>query len=263
MRQRLGWVVIAAVVLLAAACSGTVPSPSGVRLTLFVASSLDFATDALTHEYMKTNPTVEFTKSTGSSTALRTQIEQGAPADVLLSADAKNPQALADEGLASGAAVTFASNSLAIVVPKGNPAGVTSAADLGRSGLRIVAAGDAVPITGYVTQLLTNLVAMPGVPADLAARYAANVVSREEDVKSVLSKIELGEADAAIVYATDAESSTQVDTVPIPAPPQVKASYSGVTVKTSANLDQAAEFLGWLDGPYGGSVLAGFGFSPP
>jgi molybdate transport system substrate-binding protein len=114
-----------------------------------------------------------------------------------------------------------------------------------------------------VTQLLANLAATPGMPADLAARYAANVVSREEDVKSVLAKIELGEADAAVVYATDAASSTQVDTVAIPDAAQVKATYAGDVVKSSANVDQAAEFLGWIDGPYGGSVLAGFGFSPP
>ena len=126
---------------------------------------------------------------------------------MLLSADTKNPQALVDAGLADGTATNFAANKLAIVVPKGNPAGLTSPFDLARDGVKVVAAGDAVPITAYAKTLINNLASQPGALADFAAKYAANVISQEEDAKSVLTKVELGEADGAIVYVTDAQSS--------------------------------------------------------
>lgn len=236
---------------------------SRVPLTIFAAASLSSAINAATAANAAQNTTVTFTVSTGSSTALRVQIEQGAPADMLLSADLKNPQALFDDGLADGGPVNFASNRLAIVVPKGNPAGLTSAFDLGRTGVRVVAGGDEVPITGYTTTLLQNLAAQPGAPANLAAAYTANVVSREEDVRSLLAKVELGEADAGVVYATDARSSDKVDTVPIPDAAQVSALYSGVVIRTSRASDGAHTFLTWLAGPEGQARLASFGFSPP
>lgn len=249
--------------LLAAALACGPRGLSRVPLTIFAAASLSSAINAATAAYAAQNTTVTFTVSTGSSTALRVQIEQGAPADMLLSADLKNPQALFDDGLADGGPVNFASNRLAIVVPKGNPAGLTSAFDLGRTGVRVVAAGDEVPITGYTTSLLQNLAAQPGAPANLAAAYTANVVSREEDVRSLLAKVELGEADAGVVYATDARSSDKVDTVPIPDAAQVSALYSGVVIRTSRASDGAHTFLTWLAGPEGQARLASFGFSPP
>lgn len=249
--------------LLAAALACGPRGLSRVPLTIFAAASLSSAINAATAANAAQNTTVTFTVSTGSSTALRVQIEQGAPADMLLSADLKNPQALFDDGLADGGPVNFASNRLAIVVPKGNPAGLTSAFDLGRTGVRVVAAGDEVPITGYTTSLLQNLAAQPGAPANLAAAYTANVVSREEDVRSLLAKVELGEADAGVVYATDARSSDKVDTVPIPDAAQVSALYSGVVIRTSRASDGAHTFLTWLAGPEGQARLASFGFSPP
>ena len=100
--------------------------PAAAQLTLYVAASLSDAIEAATAEYNAGHPEITFTQSNGSSTALRTQIEQGAPADMLLSADIKNPQALFDGGLADGGPMNFAANRLAIVVPKGNPAGLTS-----------------------------------------------------------------------------------------------------------------------------------------
>jgi molybdate transport system substrate-binding protein len=249
--------------LLAASTSGCTTTPGAANLTLYVASSLTDAVGAATAEYKAAHPRLSITQSNGSSTALRTQIEQGAPADVLLSADLKNPQALFDGGLADGGPVNFAANRLAIVVPKGNPAGLASAFDLGRAGVRVVAAGDEVPITGYTTSLLQNLAAQPGAPAGLVAAYAANVVSREVDVRSLLAKVELGEADAGVVYATDARSSDRVDSVPIPAAAQVSAPYSGVVTKTSKATEAAHAFLAWLASPAGQARLADFGFSPP
>jgi molybdate transport system substrate-binding protein len=257
--SKLGFVVLLLVV--GAACGG---ARSAINLTVYAASSLSEAVTAVTAQYTAEHPVTRFTISTGSSTALRTQIEQGARADLLLSADTRNPQALVDGGLADGAETNFAANRLAIVVGKGNPAGLMSPFDLARAGVRVVAAGDAVPITAYATTLVNKLAVQTGAPADFAANYAANVISQEEDVKSVLTKVELGDADAAIVYATDAQAaSDKVDVVPIPDPAQVGAVYSGVVTKASSSVAAAHAFLTWLAGPEGQGTLARYGFTSP
>jgi molybdate transport system substrate-binding protein len=107
------------------------------------------------------------------------------------------------------------------------------------------------------------LATQPGYPPDFAARYGANVVSKEEDVKSVLAKVALGEADAGIVYATDAASSAAVRSVPIPAAADVVATYGAVVPTQASNAPAAHAFLDWLLGPEGRAVLAGAGFLPP
>lgn len=243
------------------ACGG---APSTTNLTVYAASSLSDAVNSLTAAYTTAHPETKFTISTGSSTGLRTQIELGAKSDLFLSADTKNPQALIDGGLADGPATNFAANELAIVVPKGNPAGLTGPYDLARDGVKLVAAGEAVPITAYATTLVNNVAAQPGAPPDFAAKYAGNVISQEEDVKSVLTKVQLGDADAAIVYATDAKSaSDNVDVIAIPDPAQVSAVYSGVVTKASSSTDAAHAFLTWLAGPDGQIALASFGFTSP
>ncbi len=233
------------------------------HLTILAAASLVDALAAADSAYQAGHPGASFTVSTGSSAALRVQIEQGAPADVFLSADTANAQALVGEGLAAGSAVPFAGNKLTVVVPSANPARVRTPADLARPGVRIVAAGSQVPITKYADQVVANLAHQPGYPVDFAARYAANVISHEDDVRAVLAKIELDEADAAIVYVTDAASSTHVRTIPIPDAANVPATYEGVVVKGSAHAGAAAAFLAWLAGPAGQAVLARFGFLAP
>ena len=233
------------------------------HLTILAAASLVDALAAADSAYQAGHPGASFTVSTGSSAALRVQIEQGAPADLFLSADTANAQALVREGMADGTAVPFAGNRLTVVVPSSNPAHVRTPADLARPGVRIVAAGSQVPITRYADQVVANLARQPGYPADFAARYAANVISHEDDVRAVLAKIELDEADAAIVYVTDAASSTHVRTIPIPDAANVPATYEGVVVSGSAHARAAAAFLAWLAGPGGQAILARFGFLAP
>ena len=135
--------------------------------------------------------------------------------------------------------------------------------DLGKSGARVIAALDEVPITKYATQLVENLAAAPGAPADFATAYAANIASKEDNVAAVRTKIELGEGDGAIVYVTDAAASDKVATIDVPADVNVPASYAGVVVKASANADAAHAFLDWFAGPDGQAILASFGFLPP
>jgi molybdate transport system substrate-binding protein len=260
-------VVISAVLLVVGACSSAGASPGGpaeaVELTIYGAASLKSALDQAKAAYQAANPGTTLTISTDASSALETQIEQGAPADVFLSADTTNPRKLVDAGLADGAPVTFARNELTIVVPADNPAGITTPADLATSGIKVIAAGDEVPITTYATRLVENLAREAGYPADFIAAYTANIVSREDNARAVVAKIELGEGDAGIVYVTDARVSTRVATVDVPDSASVPAVYDGVVVKASRNTAAAGAFLDWFAGPEGQGILGGLGFLPP
>lgn len=239
------------------------PTAKPAALTIYGAASLKGVLDKVKTAYETANPGTTLTVSTDSSSALEMQIEQGAPADVFLSADSSNPQKLVDGGFASGDPVSFAGNKLTIIVPKGNPAGISSPLDLAKSGVKVIAAGDEVPITKYAKQLVDKLAAAAGAPADFAAKYAANVASKEDNVNAVVGKIELGEGDAGIVYVTDAKASSKVDTVDVPDAENVPASYAGVVTKASQNQDAAKAFLSWFAGPEGQAILSQFGFLPP
>jgi molybdate transport system substrate-binding protein len=245
------------------ACSATSAADPETKLTVFGAASLKAPLEAAAAAYEAEHPGTTITVATDSSAALETQIEQGASADVFLSADTTNPQKLVDAGLAEGEPVAFAGNRLTIIVPADNPAGIASPADVAMDGLQIIAAGDEVPITKYASQLVENLAAEGGTPSDFVSAYAANVASKEESVSGVVSKIELGEGDAGIVYVTDAAAAEGVETIDIPDSVNVPATYAGVVVGTSPHKEAAAAFLGWLAGPDGQAVLAGFGFLPP
>jgi molybdate transport system substrate-binding protein len=247
----------------AAASSAPPKSAAPLELTVLGAASLKGALDKAKSAYETANPGSKLVISTDSSSALETKIEQGAPADVFLSADTTNPKKLVDGGFASGAPVTFTGNKLTVIVPTDNPGGVTSPADLAKPGLKVIAAGDEVPITKYATQLVANLAEQTGYPADFAAKYKANVASKEDNVKAVVAKIELGEGDGGIVYVTDAKASTKVNTIDVPDSANVPATYAGVVVKASPNQDAAAAFLTWFAGPDGQAILASFGFVPP
>jgi molybdate transport system substrate-binding protein len=276
------WVAIlmVAVVCLVAACSGgasaaptplptsaapgVVPSTEArAPLTVFGAASLKGALDKMKTAWEASNPGSTLTISTDSSSALETQIEQGAPADVFLSADASNPKKLTDKNLADGAAVDVAGNVLTVIVPTANPAGIQSPADLAKAGVKIIAAGDDVPITKYATQVVGKLAALPGYPAGFQAKYAANIASKEDNVKAVVTKVELGEGDAGIVYVTDARASSKVSPIAIPTEGNVPAIYAGTVVKASPHAADAHAFLDWVAGPEGQAILASFGFLPP
>ena len=240
-----------------------VPSPAPVELTVFAAASLKAVLEDAKTAYETGNPGTTLTISTDSSAALATQIQEGAPADVFLSADTTNPRKLVDGGFTDGDATTFAGNKLTIITPTDNPGGLTGPFDLAKNGIGVVAAGDEVPITKYATQLVENLAAAAGAPPDFAAMYAANVVSKEDNVAAVRTKIELGEGDAAIVYVTDANASDKVAAIDVPDDVNVPATYAGVVVKASEHVEAAGAFLDWFAGPDGQAILAEYGFLRP
>lgn len=254
------------VVVVACSCTQAAvgaPSGAGRDLTVYAAASLTAPLEAVRATYESSHPGLHLTLAFDSSAALRTQIEQGAPADIFLSADLTNPQTLADAGFATGLVTKFAGNHLVIVVPKTNPASIDTPADLARPGVRIVAAGEKVPITVYATKLIEHLGAQAGYPLDFASAYEANVVSREDNVKAIVAKVGLGEADAGIVYVTDALASDQLATIDVPSAAAVSATYGGVVVAASPHQGEAADFLAWLAGPDGQAILADFGFVAP
>ncbi len=233
------------------------------ELTIYGAASLATALEKLEAAYEAGHPGTTITISTGSSAALETQIEQGAPADVFLAADITNPKKLVDKGLADGAAVNIAGNQLVIVVPADNPGRLASPADLARPGLKVIAAGDDVPVTTYARQVVDHLARIEGYPAGFAAAYAANVVSKEDDVQAVVAKVELGEGDAAIVYMTDAEGSSKLATIALAPQANVAAIYAGVVLKSSTNIAASHTLLDWLIGAEAQLILAQLGFTEP
>lgn len=264
MRARKSALLLIAAVL--TACSGPLSQTSSTpqsQITVLAASSLKAALTAAATAYENTHPGVAISLSFDASSALRTKIEQGQPADVFASADVTNAQKLIDDGFAIGPTQPFAGNRLAIVVPSANPARIASPADLARSGVRLIAAGESVPITVYADQLVTALGRQLGYPAGFATKVADNVASREDNVAAVLSKVALGEGDAGIVYRTDALGSSSVHEVPLPAGVNVAVTYAAVVVKASSQADAARAFLEWLSGAEGQAVLARFGFAAP
>jgi molybdate transport system substrate-binding protein len=238
------------------------PTTDQPDLTVFAAASLGDAFEDLALPWADVHPGSDLVLSLDASSTLRVQVEQGAPADVFAAADAADARAISDACLAGSPVTPFAGNTLVVVVPAGNPAGVVSPADLARPGLRFVAAGPDVPISGYAAMVLDQLSRLDGYPAAFADAVAANVVSEEDNVRAVLAKIELGEGDAAIVYATDAARAPGVEIVPLPAQANIVATYAAVTVWGSADPALASDFLAFLTGPVGQGVLRARGFLP-
>ncbi len=254
-----------AVAVLLAGCVGHDgdQAQAEVELTVLAAASLQDALEVAAPAYEAARPGTRLVISTDSSAALATQIEQGAPADLFLSADRANVDRLVAGGLAAGDPLTFAGNELVVIVPIGNPAGVGTPADLGRPGVTVIAAAEDVPISRYAAEVLGNLAKEPGYSADLEARYERNIASREDNVTAIVTKIELGEGDAGIVYVTDAAPPAAVEIVPIPERANVRVDYVGAVVSASPNGNAAAELLDWLAGPDGQAILRGFGFRAP
>ena len=250
-------------VLTVAACSAGGPTQAGARVEIqvYAAASLKAVLANVKTAFEAATPDVSLLVSTDSSAALAAKIEQGAPADVFLSADTANPQKLVDGGLAVGGNTVFAGNHMTVIVPAENRAGITSPADLARPGVKVIAAAESVPLTTYATRLVDNLAALPGYPAGFANAYAANVASREDNAGSVVAKIALGEGDVAIVYATDAAASDKVKAIAVPANANVAASCGAVLLARSKVADAAKRFLDWLLGPDGQALLVSHGFT--
>jgi molybdate transport system substrate-binding protein len=231
-------------------------APAPQTLTIFAASSLRDAFEALAEDFRRTHAGVEITFNFAGSQELRAQIEHGAPAGVFASADRKHMDALIAQGLAQPA-VPFARNHLVVVVPRG-AATVKNLQDLPRA-RRIVIGGPEVPVGRLAREMLARATARwPGFEQQVMAR----VVSQELNVRQVLAKVALGEADAGIVYRTDAATSPdKVDAIAVPEDLDVVAEYPIAALAGAPEVAQA--WIAHVRSPAGQQVLARFGFEPP
>lgn len=220
-------------------------------LTVYAAASLATAFDELAMRFEQRHPSVDVQPITyDGSSALATQIIEGAPADVFASADANNMQKVVDEGLATDPAV-FATNTLALVVPAGDPAGVAGLADLADADLTVVLCAPEVPCGAASATLLSN------------AGVAASVDSYEQNVSAVLTKVAAGEADAGLVYVTDAATTDEVETVAVDGAEDVVNRYPIAALAGAAHPDVADAFVAFVRGEEGHEVLAALGFGSP
>jgi len=232
-------------------------------ITVFAASSLTDAFKEASKEFQAKHPGVKVTFNFAASSALAAQINEGAPADVFASADSNQMKVVTDRRNAANPAV-FVTNVPVVVTPKsGSP--VTSFADLAKPGVRLVLAGPEVPIGRYAREVLTNASnANGGVSTDFSQKALANLKSNEANVRAVLSKIQLGEADAGVVYTTDAATvANDVRLVEIPAQYNVVARYPIAVTKETKNAAAANAWVAFLTGPDGQAIMAKYGFGKP
>src|SRR5690349_467782 len=221
------------------------PRAHAAQLTVYAAASL---TDA----FPKLDPTQKY--SFGGSNTLAAQITLGAPADVFASANTTLPAQLYAKGLCSKP-VVFTRNRLVIVVPKANPSNIHGIYDLTKKGIKLDIAGSGVPVGSYTLQILKNM--------NLTTAVLANVVSKETDVREVLAKVALGEADAGFVYSTDAKTVPgKVIALKVPAWAQPKVQYGACIVSRSQNKVAAQAFINKLVSKAGQTTLISYGFLP-
>jgi molybdate transport system substrate-binding protein len=194
-----------------------------------------------------------------ASSTLSTQIIEGAPADIFASADAKQMQLIVEAGLIEDGPNIFARNTLVVITPDDAP--LSSLEGLASEGIRLVLAGPEVPVGNYARQVLENLNTSYG--ADFSARVLANLASEEPNVRQVAAKVELGEADAAIVYLTDARLLSNIKTLAIPEVANVIASYPIATLGTSPQAELAQVFVAFVLSREAQAILNKYGFKSP
>jgi molybdate transport system substrate-binding protein len=231
-------------------------------LTIFAASSLTEAFNQMKTEIEAANPGTKITLNFAGSSALRTQITQGAQTDIFASADKTNMDPVVQAGDIVGRTSIFAQNRLVLVIPKGNPGKINTLQDLANVGVKLVLAQEQVPVGNYSRQSLDKMTADPAFGADFKTKVLANVVSNELNVKDVIAKVQLGEADAGIVYKTDANSAdpSKVTMIDIPDQYNIVAQYPIGVVKGGANAAGAQAFISYLLSPAGQAVMAKYGF---
>ena len=230
-------------------------------LTVFAAASLTDAFTEIGSDFESLHSGVTVTMNFAGSQALSTQIEEGAPADVFASANAAQMDAVVASGfVAENAPKMFLINALVIILPVGNPAGVESVESLANPGLKLVIAAEEVPVGKYSRQTFDLMDASFG--NGFKDKLLANVVSNEDNVKQVVTKVQLGEADAGIVYTSDAVAAPELPTVEIPAKLNVIAQYPIAPLVESANPDLASTFVDYVLSSGGQAVLKKWGFGP-
>jgi molybdate transport system substrate-binding protein len=241
---------------------GVLEAPS--TLNVSAAASLTQAFQELGRELERVHPGLTVRFNFAGSQQLALQIEQGAPADVFASADQRWMGYLLEKGRVAGQPAVFARNRLVVIVPRTNPARIGRLEDLARRGTKLVLAAAAVPAGKYSRAALANLVGAEGYPQDYDRRVLANVVSQEENVKSVVAKVQLGEADAGIVYRSDVTPrvARYVRVFEIPDPYNPIATYPIAVLASAGNAEAAHQFVALVTSQQGQAVLQRHGLLP-
>ncbi|HEV7896448.1 MAG TPA: molybdate ABC transporter substrate-binding protein [Planosporangium sp.] len=259
----LATVALTAVLASTAACGGghnaaTTPgassSAAGVSgpITVLAAASLTESFKQIGTDFEAANPGAKITFSYGGSSGLAQQITSGAPADVFAAASPATMKTVTDAGDAAGTPTTFVKNQLVIAVPKGNPKGITSLAALAESGIKVALCAEQVPCGTAAKKALA------------AANIQVTPVTLEQDVKAALSKVKLGEVDAALVYRTDAKAAaSDVDGIEFPESAQAINNYPIVALKNAPNAAGAAAFVAYVESAAAQRVLTDAGFQQP
>ena len=251
-RQALITAVLFAIAVSLTGCGSGVDQNGDETLTVYAAASLTGTFTELGRTFEKDHPGVRVTFSFGGSADLVTQIQQGAPADVFASADTENMEKLGADGLTGQAPEDFASNTLEIVTPPDNPAGITSLDDLTGKRVALVVCAPEVPCGSAAEKVAS------------AAGLTFTPVSEEQSVKDVLAKVTSGEADAGLVYVTDVEAAGDaVHGVELPEASSAVNTYPIATVKGSQHAALARAFVELVLSAAGQRVLADAGFGKP
>jgi molybdate transport system substrate-binding protein len=257
-------VALTAVLASAAGCGGgddAASTPSGGSssaagasgpITVLAAASLTESFNQIGKDFEAANPGAKVTFSYGGSSGLAQQITSGAPADVFAAASPATMKAVTDAGDAAATPTTFVRNQLVIAVPKGNPKGITSLAALAKSDVKVALCAEQVPCGTAAKKALA------------AANVKVTPVTLEQDVKAALSKVKLGEVDAALVYRTDAKAaSADVDGIEFPESAQAINDYPIVALKNAPNAAGAAAFVAYVESAAAQKVLTDAGFQQP
>jgi molybdate transport system substrate-binding protein len=221
-------------------------------ITVFAAASLTESFTQIGKDFEAANPGSKVTFNFAGSSALATQINQGAPADVFASASPTNMKTVTDAGSGLGTATVFVRNQLVIAVPKGNPKAITGLADLTKPGLKVALCAEQVPCGAAAAKALT------------AANVKITPVTLEQDVKAALSKVKLGEVDAALVYRTDAKAAVaSVDGIEFPESAGAINDYPIIVLKGAPNKAGAQAFVAYVMSSKARAVLTQAGFQTP
>ncbi len=254
-------VFAAAAALMLAACGSSTPTPSGGssssagvtgQINVFAAASLTETFNQIGKDFEAANPGSKVVFNYGGSSTLATQITQGAPADVFAAASTTTMKTVTNAADADGTPTNFVKNQLVIAVPKGNPKNITGLADLIKSGVKVALCDPSVPCGAAAKNALT------------AANVKLTPVTLETDVKAALSKVKLGEVDAALVYRTDVQAaSADVDGVEFPESAKAINTYPIVVLKNAPNKPGAQAFVNYVLSDKGKAVLTAAGFQTP
>jgi molybdate transport system substrate-binding protein len=265
------WIALGLLVVLLAACTDVETEATStvaadkierVELLVFAAASLTDAFNEIVETFEAQNPGVTVVTNYGGSSGLATQLIEGGVADLFASANNAQMQRVMEAGVVVDDPQTFATNRLVVIVPGDNPGGIETLADLANPGLKLILAMGGVPVREYTDQMIAALAAHPAYGDGYADAVYANLMSEEENVRQVVAKVALGEADAGVVYTSDVtpDVAPNLSQIEVPDAFNVIATYPIVRLADAPHPEVAAAFLDFVLSEDGQAILGRWGF---